>query len=312
MLFTGNSAVASFTENCWLLDPQSGKVQRKLPGHGDAARAVAFAPDGKTLAVGCYDHDIHLWDHAEGKLVQKLSAHTGIVYCVAFSPDGKTLASSCEDNSVRLWDVQSGKTLRHWDDYDSVVRCVAFAPKGSWLATASWDGTLKIRDPDKDRVLLSLVGDGSPDWVAIHPSGKNLAVGWLHGKVHVYDLDVRDASAEERQQIQKLIALWEDDRLSVRDQASRELIRLGVIAEPLLRQAAKESPSAEVRIRAREARKSIQASKPAAVLNTHRGSVLWGAYSPDGDLLATVGQDGFVVLWDTKKYQVKAKLQWPL
>jgi WD40 repeat protein len=303
-------AVASFTENCFLLDAETGKVSGTLPGHDKAARGVTFAPDGQTLAVSCYDGTIRLYDYRTGKLLRKWKAHDDWVYCVAYSPDGAVLASSSADNTVRLWEASSGKPLRRWNN-SGILRCVAFAPDGGWLATCCWDGTLKLRDPGSDRVLQGFARGGGVDWAAIHPSGKALAVGRMGNVVLVYAIDVREVGRVARQHIQALMALWDDDRIEVRDKASRDLVALGSVAEPFLFTAQKESPLAEVRIRARQARAALRDPAPLAKLEGHRGEVLWGGYSPDGSLLATGGKDGVVLVWETETYRLKATLKWP-
>src|SRR5437867_2336931 len=61
--------------------------------HGHFVIAVAFAPDGRTVASGSRDGTIRLWDTATGKEQFTLSGHKDGVNCMAFSPDGKTLAS---------------------------------------------------------------------------------------------------------------------------------------------------------------------------------------------------------------------------
>jgi WD40 repeat protein len=304
-------AVASFTEKCFLLDVDTGKVQGTLAGHGKVARSVAFAPDEQTLAVSSYDGSIRLWDYRAGKLLQTMPGHTDWVYCVSYSPDGKILASSSADQSVRLWDASTGKLLRTWKDYRSILRSVAFDPKGQWLATACWDGTLKLRDPHSNKVWASFSDIGGVDWVAVHPSGKALAMCRMRSTVQILDIDLREATLAEKKRIQELIAQWDDDRLGVRDKASQQLEKLGLLAEPFLSKAQKDSPSAEVRIRARLLRKLLRSPEPAVQLQGHRHGVLWGAYSQDGQLFATSGKDGHVLLWDVATYKLKATLIWP-
>src|SRR5262249_24776800 len=83
--------------------------------------AVAFSPDGKTLAVGSGDAlnparaaDVQLWCAAEGKPRRRLKGHSAPVNGLAFSPDGRRLATASWDmnrgavGEVKLWDAAAG------------------------------------------------------------------------------------------------------------------------------------------------------------------------------------------------------------
>ena len=60
--------------------------------------AVAFSPDGKTLASAGYDHTVRLWGVFTGQEIRQFAGHQDAVCAIAFSPDGKTLASASLDN----------------------------------------------------------------------------------------------------------------------------------------------------------------------------------------------------------------------
>jgi WD40 repeat protein len=69
---------------------------------GETLLAVAFSPEGKTLAMTDRKH-ILLWNRPTQQAAVTLKGHTGLVSAVAFSPDGRTLASGDSDGTVRLW-----------------------------------------------------------------------------------------------------------------------------------------------------------------------------------------------------------------
>jgi WD40 repeat protein len=77
-----------------------------LGGRGGWVTALAFSPDGKTLASAGYSGTVRLWDVATRRQIgNPIQTGPYPVYSVAFSPDGKTLASGSFDETVRLWDV---------------------------------------------------------------------------------------------------------------------------------------------------------------------------------------------------------------
>ena len=72
-------------------------------GDAGAVCALAFAPDGQTLAVGSVDAVVKCWNIRTSREVTTFKAHESIVSSVAFSPDGRTLATVSVDQTMRLW-----------------------------------------------------------------------------------------------------------------------------------------------------------------------------------------------------------------
>ncbi|WOB41969.1 AAA family ATPase [Thermoleptolyngbya oregonensis NK1-22] len=119
--------------------------------------AIAFSPDGKLLATGDVNHEIHLWQVSDGKQLLSLRVDEGWVWSVAFSPDGRTLASSA-NRSVHLWDLQTGACLKTLPGYSDRVFSVAFSPDGQYLATGSEDHWVRVWNVRSGTLLHSLAG----------------------------------------------------------------------------------------------------------------------------------------------------------
>src|SRR5205085_485445 len=83
-------------------DVATGQVRFTLAGHAETVTAVAFAPDGATVATGGLDQAVRLWSAGTGELLWTGRGRTGIIRALAFSADGRRLASAGGDAAVKL------------------------------------------------------------------------------------------------------------------------------------------------------------------------------------------------------------------
>jgi WD40 repeat protein len=178
------------------------------------------------------------------------------------------------------------------------VRSVVFGPDDRWLAAGSWNLGVQVFDVATGTRLREF-GQMHGECLALAPAGDALAVCHEQRDVVLYALDFRPPTADERRRIEALIAQLDDDAKARRDEAAAELLRFGWRAEPLLRQAARASAAAEVRLRCRRLGAELRAAH-LAVLTGHDEIAMSAAYSPDGRRLATAGKDGRIVVWDAK------------
>jgi WD40 repeat protein len=81
----------------------------------EAGGAVAFTPDGKTLAAVGLGNIILLIDAATGQKKAVLKGHTGLPVALAFSPDGRLLASGGNDRTIRLWQLSDATPKKEPD-----------------------------------------------------------------------------------------------------------------------------------------------------------------------------------------------------
>lgn len=159
-------------------------LERRAPqafcrGSNFAAYAVAFSPDGMTLASAGRRHP-RLWDVATGELLLELDYLSNTMTDIAFSPDGKKLAVTglpihTGGAGVAVLELESSRGLRSLRGlsgeivlYCATPDCKSIAAlSNNWQAAVWSDGGDKLRHkfevpkgPHSDNLALALSPDG--------------------------------------------------------------------------------------------------------------------------------------------------------
>jgi WD40 repeat protein len=308
----------------------------------DSVPTVVFAPDGKTIAMGNYDNTAKLLDTLTGKVLKVFEGHTNYVRAVAFTPDGKMLATGSWDSTVKVWDMATG-TVRMTLDGVGNIFSLHYSPKGQWLVAGN--GRVRIWEADTGKEKSVFGAESGPDgWMVFADESRFIAgchdgtirycniadaeqrVVYKHsvsrlafsakagklatnggGGIEFFDFPPGEPTVKEKARIAELLVRFDDESYDVREAAGKEMMEIGIVAEPELRRAMKESPSAEVRIRCRRLREQIM-EKPKASLTGHPSEVQGLAFSPDGETFASGGMDGIVRLWSVKDLKELGRL----
>ncbi|MDR7275554.1 nSTAND1 domain-containing NTPase [Catenuloplanes atrovinosus] len=88
-----------------------GGPARSFGTHPGMIRAIAYSPDGRTLATATdVDNTIRLWDVATGTLIAQLTGHVNLIYSITFRSPGLLLTASA-DNTAGLWQLDPAGAL---------------------------------------------------------------------------------------------------------------------------------------------------------------------------------------------------------
>lgn len=108
-------------------------------------RTVAFAPDGRTIAIGEWDGKIKLHDAATGDLKRILPGHGE---STAIAPDAGLVVSYKDDGVMRCLDTYTGKLKFTLARAGERLTAVSFAQDGKLIVTASDNGKWRFWDAE--------------------------------------------------------------------------------------------------------------------------------------------------------------------
>lgn len=129
-----------------------------MPCHQGPVNAVAWSPDGRSIASGGCDGSIKVWEAQTGCCIMMYSSHDGPITDLSWSPTSKWVSSASEDETVQIWCAGTGEQHLCFKRHSSPVQCVAWSH--GWLhereAVASGDreGRALVWCPDSGIVVV--------------------------------------------------------------------------------------------------------------------------------------------------------------
>jgi WD40 repeat protein len=286
-----------------------------LEGHRYWVRAVAFSPDGKTLAaVGGVlgkGGEVKLWDLEQGRERATLDAQADTIEAVAFSPDGRLLATATYDNTVRLWDLSTlrpGQTLRGRGER---VFSLAFGADNRTLTAASFKGMVRVWDVigGAERAALPaargpkmLSADGRTLAIGSRTDGKLVLVHVASGRKRVSEMRHAsdpfclafspDGKTLASGDFQGTVYLWDAATLELRAKwGGHHSPVVSLAFSPDGRTLASGSTGRTVKLWV------VASGQVKTTLRGHEGAITSVAFAPDGKWLASGSYDKTVRLW---------------
>ena len=309
---------------------QTSRLEVRLP---DGAGNVAVSPDGSLLATDSFDPDtlwgseVIIWDAVTGERLRTLTGE-GLVSAgsaalgaeggrsLAFDPGGDLLAVAFSggqpETPIIVWDPRSGEEVARLMAPGSTAWNPLWSPDGEWLTAASSNGSTSAVTTWEVRTGRQLVTIESP-FIGEIDLYDNETLAITHGpeqRVGFYDL----ATGEEvdrletpgleplylavDRQHQRMAISARHERLEVWDLESRSLLwsralssSRRIVVDPSGEVLALTGAEGMVRLL------DLNDGSEIVTLPGHNAAVGDVAFTPTGDRLVSVGNDGETRIW---------------
>lgn len=253
-----------------LWDLTAGHRKTILKGDAGFILAVAFSPDGGSLASTSFDGTIKLWDLAKGQERAVLKGHSGRVLSLAYTPDGK-LVSGAADGVVKVWDPASATVLISLRGHRFGITNLAVTGDGRTLVSGSADGYVKAWNP------------------ASQP-GPVVVKGWNRVTSLAFSADSRNLAGLDKDKKIKFCAALTGQELPAFE-ASKTISSLECFAYSSDGKSIALAGSGDVKLWDLATRKEVQ------TLTGHTGPVIAIVFSPDGKTLTAAGRHKTIRHW---------------
>ena len=289
-----------------------------LRGHDGPVRALAYAPDGGSLASGGDDGTVRLWDVVEGRERMIDRSRRTRVRALAFRPDGGLLASGGGDLLIQFHPIAPGTK---WvmpptiPGFPTPVNALAIGSGGKLIVATGGrrhaDGPgypQMLETPGgevivwkarwKRRAARIRVGDRGVWSLAVHPAGGPIALGTAMLRTFLWDPTAARRGATIGYQAGRpayLSELQRDGPYSVREPG------LTMLDEGFGSRTLSYSPDGRFLASSRFWTMQIWDVEHHRLHATglgHRRPILAVAFAPDGGSIASAGLDGTVRIWD--------------
>ena len=263
-----------------LWDLSSLRQMARWQGHRKRITAVAFSPDGNSVATSSDDGTGRIWDATTHGDAASLPAHNGPVRSLSFSPKG-SLFATCSGPTIKIWRGRRLVRVLRSPDITFPFTSTAFSRDGSQLAATNAGDVVTLWDAVTWRETLPrLPHEHTPLCVAFAPDGQTLATANFGGTAKLWDI----ASRRELH------------TLTLTDKVTAVAISAG--GKYLA------ACSADGRVPVWDPSNG----RSAAVLTGHEGPVHTLAFSSDGRMLATGSDDGTIRLWNSGDWRKKPEI----
>ncbi len=307
-------ASCSWDRTVRLWDMRGDAKPKVLTGHTSFVSAVSFSADGKRLASASGDSTIKVWDVESGNELTSLFGYTKYVTPHAFGQDDKTLVTAI-DNLMHVWDLTKGRKLGAIQAHIGDINLMVFSPNKKLLATTD-ETHINIEQFAEMTKLLAtneLVAKYIP-WLPRLMKIDTLPDLDSSNKSQCSDMEIKLWDMETRTPVQILRGHTSEISLLAFNPKGEILASSGGDGNIKIWDVKTGKEQFTFTVGKRNAEEELGIGKVLQALDQLAGcgsrsrsekgiSVISIAFSPAGDVLASIDEDGNIKLWNVRTGQ---------
>lgn len=189
----GKTLASQHNGDIQLWNINTRQIEKRLILDPKYTSILLMSRDGTTLVSGTYTRQLkqmNAWNVQTGKHQATLTDALNF-YSSAMSSDGKTLALGKTNRTVELWDTHTGKLRNTLRKHQKWVSVVTFSPDGRLLASGDHKPVIHLWDATTGKHEATLDEEYVPNATLVFSSDGSLLAGGDNSGVWVWDMKTR-------------------------------------------------------------------------------------------------------------------------
>ncbi len=274
-------------------------------GHAAAVTGVTFNSNATQAATCAADNTVHLWNTLTGEVLQSFEGHTAAVVGVAMTPNNAQVITASADKTIRIWTAADGKVARTITAPAEIAR-LAVSRNGARIGVSQPDNTVLVYSPADGELLQTLAGhEGavtalsfSIDGTRLVSADANRAIIWESASgrlLEILPVEQGISTAVYGFTPGEVVLARVDTGIDLH--TLRFKVALGDIAQTVTRTTYLADGSVYASSLDGSVRRFTPTNGNRTFIAAHGAPVHDFALSPNGQLLASAGEDMTVKLW---------------
>ena len=151
--------------------------------------ALAYSPDGKTLASSGNAATVQLWDTEKHTIKKSLIGHRDSVVAVSISSDGQLLASGSDDTTIILWNLATAEKIASLKKHKGSLISLVFSPDGKFLVSSDDQNAVLIWDVATEKVVRTITHTTPVGAMSLSISPDSATLATAAGDVKLWNIE---------------------------------------------------------------------------------------------------------------------------